>query len=66
MDTPGKRSQQQERAARLAEALRQNLKRRKTQARARSTGTPAADTAPDGEPRPDGPGSRLSPQSQPD
>jgi hypothetical protein len=49
--TPARRAEQAARDKRLAAALRENLRRRKEQARAREDGDPEQTGAPEPEPR---------------
>jgi hypothetical protein len=57
----GKAEKKAARTARLSAALRENLKRRKAQARGRAQGEDTFGDAPRRKGRPEGPGSRLSP-----
>jgi hypothetical protein len=70
MDTSGKRTARQQREQRLSEALRENLKRRKVQARGRRDAQSAESGIREGAGEATDAGisqaSRLSPQSRPD
>jgi hypothetical protein len=68
MTMSGKAAAEQARQQRLSRALRENLKRRKAQARGRAPEPPPETSAsPDaGEAGPEAAGTRLSPQSRPD